>query len=377
MLARLRHAAWEPAVFPLADDAGALLVGGPPLRELQAAEAAAAGHELRDVPAGAPLPAGADVACALDAVFSRETLAALADAARQRGGLVQAAVARGTALYAAATRMHDADGDLPLPLWAGPLSGLTPDVGGDAAAAFPTAARVPVCDDDHAVDVRVPPYGAPPHVLRMPAVSRLGGRVRHWLDVLELSLAASATRRGRLRGKNKLGDVDIHPTATVINSILADGVRLEPHASVIDSVVGRDVLVADHSVLHTCVVGDNCRTLVDTSLRRIVAMQDSTLSNLGLSDVVIGRNVFLTTAVATFALPGDDVVVEGRDTHRAVLGGALGARCILGSRALLKAGTALPPGLLVVARPGEAATKLDDDSLARATMIRGNRRDNV
>ena len=103
-------------------------------------------------------------------------------------------------------------------------------------------------------------------------------------------------------------------------------------------------------------------------------MPDSTLSNLNLADVVIGRNAFVTTAVATFGpAPGQDVVVEGRATGRPVLGAAIGARCILGSRALLQAGTALPPGLLIVARAEEAAGKLDDAGLARATMMLGER----
>jgi carbonic anhydrase/acetyltransferase-like protein (isoleucine patch superfamily) len=164
----------------------------------------------------------------------------------------------------------------------------------------------------------------------------------------------------------------------VIGSIIESGARLEPHASVIDSFVGKDALVADHSVIHTSVIGDRCRTLVDTSLRRVVAMPDSTLSNLGISDLVIGRNVFLTMSVGTFGpLPGHNAFVDGKDTGRAFLGGAIGARCILGSRALLGAGTALPPGLLIVARPGESVAKLDDEGLARAGSMRGRADENA
>lgn len=383
-LVRLRAPAWDGPVFPLDEEAGTLLMGGMTLRDLQ--EAAARDHKLSvaDHPASEPLPPGAVIACSADALFSRATIDALLTAARTRQTLVQAAVRHGTALWRACTRMMGpVEGDLPLPLWAGPLEGRKPAVGDDPARAFPEAALVPVCDEDGAVVVRVPPHGRPPHELRIPRARRLGGRVRHWLDVLELSLAALETRRleAGLVDNDKnllLGDVDIHPTATVIGSILEDGVRLEPHASVIDSWVGKDVLVADHTVIHSSVIGASCRTLVDTSLRRVVAMPDSTLSNLGISDVVIGRKVFLTTAVATFdQTPGEDVVVEGRDTGRAFLGGAIGARCVLGSRALLKGGVALPPGLLVVARPGEAVLKLDDKGLARANMMAGRKSENV
>jgi carbonic anhydrase/acetyltransferase-like protein (isoleucine patch superfamily) len=278
--------------------------------------------------------------------------------------------------------MSPREDDLRLPLWAGPLAGESAKLDVDPVDAFPGAAVVAVCDEDSADVVRVPPYGRAPHTLALPRVAKLGGRLRHWVDVLELSLAAKESARVRLGlvdGKNDIrGKVDIHPTATVIGSILEDGVRLEQHASVIDSYVGTGALVADHSVIHSCVVGERCRTLVDTSLRRCVAMEDSTLSNLGMSDVILGKHVFLTMSVATFGPdPGSDVVVDGIDTHRAVLGGAVGSRCVLGSRALWRAGVALPPGILVVARPGEAVAKLDDAGLARAASMRGDRTKNA
>lgn len=376
--ARLRQPAWEPSLFPLDEPAAALIVGRLRLDALQAREAGGA----VDVPVDQVLPAGTQVAWAADAVFSRATLAALKDAAAAHGGIVQAAVKRGTPLWRSATRLLDVEGiadngSLRLPLWAGPMGGRLAVVSGDAVDAFPDAVALSVCDEDSAVCVRVPPYGRPPHVVEIPSVSKLGGRLLHWLHLLELSLAALASERralGLTGGRNRFyGNVDIHPTATVIGSILEDGVKVEPHASVIDSWLGRGVLVADHSVVHTSVIADRCRSLVDTSLRRVVAMGGSTLSNLGFSDSVIGRDVFLTTSVATFAAPHQCARVDGKDTGRALLGAAIGARCVLGSRCLLQAGTALPPGLLVVARPEEAAGKLDDDGLARATMQRGDR----
>lgn len=356
--ARLRHETSERRIFPLDEPAGSLLVGSARLEALQGPA---------DDVIGA-IPPGVDVAFTANAVFSPATVDALRKAATG-GRVVQAAIKKGTPLWRSATRMRPVDGDVRIPLWAGPLEGRAHRYDGPAVDALGDVDVVTVCDEDTCVPVRVPPYGKAPHTLEIPKVARLGGELLHWLDLLELSLAALFTR---LDGKNRLGDVDIHPTATVLNSILEDGVKVEPHASVIDSYLGKDVLVADHSVVHSSVIGAGCRSLVDTSLRRIVAMPGSTLSNLGFSDSVIGADVFLTTSVATFARPGVDVVVEGHDTGRALLGAAIGARCVLGSRALLAAGTALPPGLLVVARPEEAAVKLDDAGLARATMLRGD-----
>lgn len=357
--ARLRHETSEQRIFPLDETAGALLVGAGRLDALQGA--------AEDV-IGA-VPHGVDVAFTANAVFSQATVDALRRAATG-GRVVQAAIKHGTPLWRSATRMRPTDGDLRIPLWAGALSRCEHRYGGLAVDALGDVDVVAVCDEDTCEVARVPPYGKAPHTIEIPKVARLGGQILHWLDLLELSLAALGTARS---GRNRLlGDVDIHPTATVIDSILEDGVKVEPHASVINSYLGKDVLVADHSVVHSSVIGAGCRSLVDTSLRRMVAMPGSTLSNLGFSDSVIGANVFLTTSVATFARPGVDVVVEGHDTGRALLGAAIGARCVLGSRALMAAGMALPPGLLVVARPGEAATKLDDEGLARATMLRGH-----
>jgi NDP-sugar pyrophosphorylase family protein len=166
----------------------------------------------------------------------------------------------------------------------------------------------------------------------------------------------------------------VHPTAIVERSILGANVRIEAHASVIDSVIGDDVHIADHSVIHTSAIGDRCRTLVDTHLRRVVAMPGSTLSNLDMQDAVFGAGVFLTTGVAFFPDgPGRNVVVDGRDSGRAVGNGAVGKGAILGSRALFRCGVAVPAGALVVARPEEAVGKFDAGSLGRAAMILGDR----
>jgi NDP-sugar pyrophosphorylase family protein len=168
--------------------------------------------------------------------------------------------------------------------------------------------------------------------------------------------------------------VKIHPSAYVHNSVLEDGVTLEANASVVDSHVGAGVHIADHAVIAQCVLGAGCRTLVDTHLRRVIALPDSTLSNLDLQDVVIGTGVFVTTAVAYFqGQKGMPLVVDGVAVTRPVVGGAIGARCRLGSRALLAAGVSLPPGAVVVARPEEALAKIDAQGLGRAAMMLGDR----
>lgn len=376
-LARLHHPSLERDIDPLALAPSAVLLGGARCADWQATEARAAGLELVDVDADSPLPPQTRAVCTPAAVFSRDTLKALL--ARAVDAVAQGAIRAGTPLALAATRVRPLEGDVPFPLWAGPLAGARVEL---VDRQLRLKARLEViCDDERAVAIQVRPHGRPPHRLLIPDVTKIGGTLLHWLDALDLSLAALrlTRRQRRLEGdRSVIGDADVHPTATVLGSIIEDGARVEAHASVIGSYVGRDVHIADHTVVVDCVLGTGTRTLVDTSLRRVVAHGDGTLSNLSMSDVVIGPGVFVTTAVSFFGPdPGTDVVVDGVDTRRAVLGGAIGARAILGARALLQAGVAIPAGALVVARPDEAVGKLDEAGLARAAMRHGDRQQDV
>jgi hypothetical protein len=359
-------------IFPFADDAAGLLFGGSTLLALQEEAAADCGMTIVDVDDDAVLPADCVAFMARDVVLSGATLQRLLGESDARKQIVRAAVKGGTALHLASTRLLDAPGDLAVPLWAGDLGGQTPQAG---FAAVDAVKSVLVADEDAAVVFDTTPLGAAPHRLAIANVARLLGRPTHWLHVLDLSLAAARTRLQGPRSKQQGGKRPrIHPTAYVDNSILGAGVRLDAHVSVVDSVIGDDVNVADHTVIHGCVIGSGCRTLVDTHLRRVVAMPGSTLSNLDMQDAIFGREVFVTTGVAFFDDgPGRDAVVDGKDSGRAVLGGAIGARSVLGSRALFRSGVALPARLLVVARPEEAVGKIDEASMSKAAVRFGDK----
>lgn len=356
------------AIFPFSEDTAGLLFGGRSLRALQETEAKAAGFVVVDVDANLPLPDGARALVAADVVFSAATLQGLVDESASRNTPLRAAVRQGTPLHQASTRLTDNEGaDLAVDLCAGDFAG---KFANDVIA---SATVYVVADEDAAVTIDVRPAGPPPHQLRLANVDRLLGRATHWLHVLDLSLAALQTR---LRGPHPKPRKrpQIHPTALVENSILGEGVRIEAGGSVIDSVIGDDVVIADHTVVHTSVIGDRCRTLVDTHLRRVVAMPGSTLSNLDMQDAIFGSEIFLTTAVAFFNDgPGRNVVVDGKDSGRAVLSGAIGTRTVLGSRALFRSGVAVPARVLVVARPGEALGRLDEAGLARTLSRLGDR----
>ena len=156
-------------------------------------------------------------------------------------------------------------------------------------------------------------------------------------------------------------------------SILAAGVEVEAGATILQSYLGEGVRVTSRSVLSRCVIGAGCHTLIDTHLRRVVALPGSTLASLGTEDLVLGRELFITTGVAFFGGGvGETVRVEGEDTKRPVLGGAVGHRTILGARALFDAGVCVPGELLVVGRPDDAVSRTDDAGLQRALARRGD-----
>jgi carbonic anhydrase/acetyltransferase-like protein (isoleucine patch superfamily) len=363
-LLRYLTAPGSPGIFPLETPASSLSFGGKTLRDWQDEAAKACGLTVVDVPAGvdAAQVAQNEVvgACRDDVLFNAATLRHLWSEQRRRGRAVRAVVPATTALGQASLRLSTPCESLELPLLFG-----TSSLAANAAAV--------VIQDDGAINVDVRPMGLAPHKLTIARVEHLVGWPRHWLHVLDLSLAALHTRlllgEGRQKRRRGKKSPRIHPTAWVENSIIGADVRIEAHASVIDSVIGDGVHVADHSVIHSSVVGAGCRTLVDTHLRRVVAEGGSTLSNLDLQDALLGAQVFITTGVAFFSDgPGKNVVVDGQDSGRAVLSGAIGKGAILGSRALFRSGIALPAGALVVARPGEAVGKMDPTSLGAAGM---------
>jgi len=368
-----RRRSHRPAIFPFDESIGELEIGGVGLRAALAAAAAENGLVTVDVDHDDVLPDGCVVVVDDDVYVDGAALARIVAASKDaKGDVARVAVAADTALWTCSARLMHQVGPLPLPLWCGAL-------GGRKAKDLDDADDVGVVFDDAgatAFDTR--PYGRAPHQLHIADVPAVVGWPRHWLHVLDLSLAArqQRLRRAPARTRSHRGRRQrIHPTATVTGSILGDDVVVEAHAVVIDSIVGDGVLVGDHTVIHTAVIGDRCRTLVDTHLRRVVAMPGSTLSNLDMQDAVFGREVFLTTGVAFFHDgPGQNVVVDGEDSGRAVLAGAIGRRAVMGSRALFRCGLALPAGTLIVARPAEALGRVDARSLEKAHMRIGDPR---
>ena len=350
------------AIAPFGDEAAKLPFLDRDLADFQRTEAEAAGFSVIDLPADAPLPPDAHGFFAEDLLFTREVLARL-DERRAKDRATRAALAPKTALFDFACPFLSIPDDRPhlLPLVMGPAKSSADD-----------AATILFGDDEPVDALNVAPYGAPPHRLRVPS-GAVVGQITHWLHVLNFNQALLARERrrcGALGARNAIrGKIKRSASALLEGSIVEDGVQLEAGCSVIDSYLGRGVSVAAHAVLHRCVVGADCHTLIDTHLRRVVAMRSSTLSNLGITDVLLGRELFITTGVGHFgAVPGQGAVVDGEPIRRPVLGFAAGHKSILGARSLFSTGVAVPSGTIIVMKPDEGAAKITGPGLARAHM---------
>ncbi|NOZ87570.1 MAG: hypothetical protein GXP49_15145 [Deltaproteobacteria bacterium] len=216
--------------------------------------------------------------------------------------------------------------------------------------------------------------------------------LRHWVHLLWINRQALETRllemaeaekeEGRLFlfgdkeyerwSKKKKPPVyvgencNIHPSALVEDAVLGDNVTIDIKGLVRHAFLGDNVgLTAFHMALGS-VVGNGCHTLADTCLNQVVSMPHSTLSNAKLEYTLVGSEAFVTTGVLFYGV-GLDGELEVQDrgkwvkSGRRLLGGCVGHRCVLGTRAIFMGGRAVPNGYMVVLRPGDGIVKIPRD----------------
>jgi acetyltransferase-like isoleucine patch superfamily enzyme len=338
----------DRSIAPLGCGAGALEVGNTTVRGWQDRVCAEVGVSIVDVPHGLPLP-GVTVAFGDDVVFSAATLRRM-----MKGTTPIRALGHDNSpqrLFAP---------DAGFSLCAGNLQGVI-------AGQWPGVAHLIDEEDVEVIDVR--PYGTPPHQQRWYRGPHLCAELTDWAATWHGLLGI---RREMIRQPHIGRRCRIHPTALVRNSVLGDGCVIEAHASVINSVLGDRVTVAGNTIVVDSMFANDCRTLLDSHLRRVVSMSGATLSNVGLIDVIVGARAFMTTGVGFFPNgPGCDVRAAGRRLSH--VGGAIGAGAVLGARALLRAGSVVPAGAMLVIRPDEAASKLTEAGLANTAMMMRSR----
>lgn len=188
------------------------------------------------------------------------------------------------------------------------------------------------------------------------ALSLLGALARRGVDKWKILADLNVVGRG----------CDIHPTAYLEASILADGVQVGAGACIRNSIIGPDVIVSDHARVINSVVGQGCQLTENYFLLHSLCYPGSILGNPKTQMAVIGRDVFLSgwTSLLDAKFVGDvQVVHQGRpaSSERSFLACCIGHRAVLGARVLIHAGREIPNDLMMVSRPEDVISRVPAD----------------
>ena len=213
---------------------------------------------------------------------------------------------------------------------------------------------------------QLPRIGQGPHQFEYPVDGCFAAHFEHWVHLLWAIPNLVPNLLGDSR--NRVGrNVTIHPTAYLENSIIGDNSNIGAGCFISNSYIGPNSQLFDFTKVRNSVLGDNTHTLADASFSHVVSFGGATLSNLLLRDVILGRNCFVTTGVIFQDQSiGDPVTVlkDGKEvsTQRMALGGCAGHGCVLGARAIIAPGRALPNRTTIVMRREEGVHKISAHS---------------
>lgn len=257
--------------------------------------------------------------------------------------------------------------------------------------------------DEEAVVVWVDPEEER-HALELPRPFREPGRdeislprhpvmtVHHWVHVLWANQAAGAAEararprwqllfqvlwalartvlalqwpdKWRILGRmNRIGrGCDIHPTAVVEGSTLADGVTVGPHARVLFSRLGEGATVMPGALVELSTLGARAAVAQYSAVRLCVLHDDAFCSQQMMQASVVGRDVLTTVASYCIDLNLERTVrvpLDGamHDTGTRFLGSAIGHRSVLGTGVWVASGRAIPNDTVLVKDPGEVLAR--------------------
>ena len=208
----------------------------------------------------------------------------------------------------------------------------------------------------------LPRMGVGPHEIEYPIDGRFAVHLEHWVHLLwSIPCLVPSLLDG---ARNRVGrNVTIHPTAYIENSVIGDNSNIGAGCFISNSYIGPNSQLFDFTKVRHSVLGQGTHTLADASFSHVVSFGGATLSNLLLRDVILGRNCFVTTGVIFQDQSIDSPITvlrsgEEVSTERMALGGCAGHGCVLGARAIIAPGRALPNRTTIVMRREEGIHKI-------------------
>lgn len=210
----------------------------------------------------------------------------------------------------------------------------------------------------------LPKLGASTPAIDYPTNGVLAAHFEHWVHPLWVAPCLVPSILGKNR--NLVGEnCRIHPRAILDGAILGDNSVVGPGCVIRDSYIGANSHLSDFTKVRQSVLGERTHTLADASFSHVVSFGGATLANLLLRDVILGRDCFVTTGVIFWNQSLDkpvSVLHNGEEvsTEKMALGGCAGHGCILGARAIVAPGRALPNRTTVVMRKEESVHSIED-----------------
>lgn len=259
--------------------------------------------------------------------------------------------------------------------------------------ALDEAAPLAVVYEERRVELRVPDFVNEEGRWVHPITSSVCLHVRHWVHVLDANrlsiqvkwvdeivarpwlaawflVKAALFRRGSwlwrvLSASNRYGrDVDVHPTARIEGSFLADGVRVGAQALVRGSIIGPGAVLEDRCNVAYSTIGADCFVSKYTLIYNSAVMA-RTNAGMSMQMCLAGKRAALTPrATPTDTLGGQAIKVRVGDAFvpvpHDVLGSCFGHDTFVGPDVFVAPGRALPNGLKLYPAPGRVLSKIPD-----------------
>ncbi len=200
-------------------------------------------------------------------------------------------------------------------------------------------------------------------------------RLKTGLKLLKALATGSGKKWKILAGLNQVGSgCDVHPTAYLEASILAEGVKVGAGAVIRNSIIGPNVTISDHARVINSVIGENCLLTENYFILHSLCYPGSVLGNPKTQMAVIGRDVYLYgwTSFLDAKFSGYiKVMHEGKpvDSHRSFLACCVGHRAVLNARVLIHAGREIPNDLYMVSRPDDTLIDIPSDLPANTPLV--------
>jgi hypothetical protein len=186
--------------------------------------------------------------------------------------------------------------------------------------------------------------------------------------LLWAAFRAMSINRWKVLGKlNRIGrGCDIHPTALIEGSTLADGVSVGPYARVMLSNLGEGVDVMAGAQVELSTVGAGAVVSEQTVLRFSVLYPEAVASQNLMQQCVLGRRAVTTAGAFSMDLNFDQsirVPLDGKlyDTGQQFLGSAFGHGCRVGTGFWLASGRMIPNDYFVIRSPEQVLSRIPEN----------------